>query len=401
VEGLAADLANPSLAMGYTANSQNQYSLIDPAGNPPNLALTYDVDGNATAYPLPADPSQLSNLTWNAENRLISVTVAGVTTAYTYDFQGRRITKQTGTGPITRYIYEGWNLIAEYTDTTLERTYTWGLDLSGSMQGAGGVGGLLAVHVGSDNYYPTYDGNGNVSEYLTATGTVAAHFEYDAFGNDTVATIGSGAPEFAHRFSTKPLDAESGLHYYGYRYYAPGTGQWIGRDPSGESGGINLFGFLRNATPNGVDALGLSSEFHFYGRYGGPGWTNGRKDPGSMIHSSCVGPPCGPPPKDDEDACYMKHDINHKLCKENWGVKMVTIKRRFWFDKTYDCNEETRVFCTSCADDILSECLARVIRKGMSKNPFILEAQYYFENRGAYCRRRMGIRMVNGRRVQT
>ncbi|MDT9277915.1 MAG: hypothetical protein P5680_25780, partial [Limnospira sp. PMC 737.11] len=41
------------------------------------------------------------------------------------------------------YLWDGWNLIAEIkNDQTPVRTYTWGLDLSGSMQGAGGVGGL-------------------------------------------------------------------------------------------------------------------------------------------------------------------------------------------------------------------------------------------------------------------
>ena len=42
-------------------------------------------------------------------------------------------------------IYDGWKPIAEYTGTTLEKSYTWGMDLSGSMQAAGGVGGLLLI----------------------------------------------------------------------------------------------------------------------------------------------------------------------------------------------------------------------------------------------------------------
>jgi RHS repeat-associated protein len=231
------------------------------------LVPTYDIDGNATAYPLPAYPGELSVLAWDGENRLVAVTDGdgppqdAIVTTYGYDFQGRRISKKVGSGPITRYIYEGWNVIAEYTetaiDTTLDRTYTWGSDLSGSMQGAGGVGGLLAVHIGSANYYPTYDGNGNVSEYLDANGAVAAHFEYDAFGNETVATIGSGAPTFAHRFSTKPLDAESILYYYGYRSYDPVTGGWLTRDPIEEAGGVALFAYVRNNPIDWVDPTGL------------------------------------------------------------------------------------------------------------------------------------------------
>ena len=70
------------------------------------------------------------------------------------------------------------------------------MDLSGSIQGAGGVGGLLAVneHSGGTitSYYPTYDGNGNVSEYLDSNGDKVAHYEYDAFGNEiTAASTGT------------------------------------------------------------------------------------------------------------------------------------------------------------------------------------------------------------------
>jgi hypothetical protein len=47
------------------------------------------------------------------------------------------------------------------------RTQVWGEDLSGTMQGAGGVGGLLMVRHGGQSYVPLMDGN---------EGTVARHF---------------------------------------------------------------------------------------------------------------------------------------------------------------------------------------------------------------------------------
>jgi RHS repeat-associated protein len=47
------------------------------------------------------------------------------------------------------------------------------------------------------------------------------------------------------------------LCYYGYRYYDPVTGRWPSRDPIGERGGVNLYGFVRNNGVNLWDYLGL------------------------------------------------------------------------------------------------------------------------------------------------
>ncbi len=233
------------------ANVLNQYAGIKKAGT--TREPIHDTDGNATAYPLPAHDS-LSTLAWDAENRLTSVTVNSVDTTYLYDALSRRIAKTVG-GTTTLFIYDGWNCIAEYTGTTLSEIRTWGLDLSGSMQGAGGVGGLLAEKQGGTFYYPTYDGNGNVSEYLATNGDTAAHFEYDPFGNTVVNTDGTG--QFNYRFSTKPLDFETGLYYYGYRFYDPVTGRWPSRDPIEERGGVNLYGFASNQLIGSVEYLGL------------------------------------------------------------------------------------------------------------------------------------------------
>ncbi len=249
----------------YTSNALNQYSTIQPQEGGTGVSPLYDDDGNATAYPLPISSATNSALVWDAENRQISTTVGTSTTTSLYDAQSRRIAKTTS-GISTLYINDGWNCIAEYEGGTgvppvLKKTRLWGTDLSGSLQGAGGVGGLLSESQISNsqisNYYPTYDGNGNVSEYLGSNAAVAAHFEYDPFGNTVVAT---GMPElFTYRFSTKPLDVETGFYYYGYRYYDPITGRWPSRDPIEEVGGVNLYAFIGNHAMNNWDLLGNES----------------------------------------------------------------------------------------------------------------------------------------------
>jgi uncharacterized protein (DUF2235 family) len=54
------------------------------------------------------------------------------------------------------------------------------------------------------------------------------------------------------------MDQETGLSYYGYRYYSPTMGRWLSRDPLGEAGGMNLVGFVGNSPENAADPLGLA-----------------------------------------------------------------------------------------------------------------------------------------------
>jgi RHS repeat-associated protein len=86
---------------------------------------------------------------------------------------------------------------------------------------------------------------------------VAASYEYDPFGQ-TVKAVGESASQNPIRFSSKYAEQETGLLYYGYRFYSPQTGRWISKDPSGEGGGINLYGFLGNNGVSKIDLLGLT-----------------------------------------------------------------------------------------------------------------------------------------------
>jgi RHS repeat-associated protein len=176
-----------------------------------------------------------------------------------------------------RFLYDQWNLIAEINDAgSAITTYAWGPDLSGTMQGAGGVGGLLIVQSGSTSYYPAYDGNGNVLGYINQTGQTIAQFEYGPFGEYLSARVfdSAGRPismaqgftgaqlirDLSFGFSTKYRDSETGLNYYGYRYYRSNLGRWMGRDPIEEVGGINLCGFVWNAPLNFYDRIGLKAD---------------------------------------------------------------------------------------------------------------------------------------------
>jgi RHS repeat-associated protein len=67
------------------------------------------------------------------------------------------------------------------------------------------------------------------------------------------------------RFSTKRYDEDTGLSYYGYRFYSASLGRWITRDPLGEAGGINLYGFVGNNAISGIDPHGLIWSYIYRG----------------------------------------------------------------------------------------------------------------------------------------
>jgi len=139
----------------------------------------------------------------------------------------------------------------------------WNLGLSSTMQGAGGIGGLLWINVETGShagrYVVAYDGNGNVMGLVSASdGSIVARYEYGPFAEPLRAT-GPLAADNPFRFSTKYTDPETGLVYYGYRYYSPSLGRWLSRDPVGvKFVGIDHLYVLPDSI-NGIDFLGLDN----------------------------------------------------------------------------------------------------------------------------------------------
>ena len=187
---------------------------------------------------------------------------------YAYDHRGRMVSKTLcASAPLrliktTTYIWDNWNIIREIVregDTIAITDNVWGLDLDGTLQGAGGVGGLLAVVRDDGVFLPTYDANGNVNEYVSTNGEIVAHYDYSPFGEPLVAS-GPLAASFPHRFSTKPWCAYTVQVEYQKRNYRPDIGCWMSRDPIGERGGINQLSFANNNSGASFDRLGLLTQ---------------------------------------------------------------------------------------------------------------------------------------------
>jgi RHS repeat-associated protein len=242
--------------------------------------FTYDDDGNLTS-------DGRWDYTYDAENRVVAMqtksTVIGSAPLmpnadarrleFKNDYLGRRAQKTVRAGwngssfttvvSDERFVYNGWNAIAKLnalSSNALVASYYWGLDWSGTLQGAGGVGGLALSVEGGNSYLPMLDGNGNVMGLIKASsGSIDAAYEYDAFGQ-TLRESGSYAASNPFRFSTKYTDAETSLVYYGLRYYSPALGRFINKDPIEEQGGLNLYGFCANNGVNRWDYLGMDPD---------------------------------------------------------------------------------------------------------------------------------------------
>ena len=239
----------------------NQYASI--TGGMAESGLAYDEDGNMK-----------EDGTWyyryDGENRLKEMEKKNGTQTlqFAYDYLNRRVRKTVRNGgpsgsvaSSAKFVWSGWALTAELdagtgqTGSTFLKSYLWGVDFSNGSGAAGGAGALLAVYQNGAWYHTAYDAMGNLTGYLDTNGNVAASYEYNAYGQ--IVASGGSATSFAFGFATQYTDHESGLVYYGMRYYQPKHGRFINRDPIEEAGGLNLYSFTHNNPANAWDLLGL------------------------------------------------------------------------------------------------------------------------------------------------
>ena len=158
-----------------------------------------------------------------------------------------------------RFLWDGHVLLAVLNGANQpEQTYLRGLDLSGTMQGAGGVGGLLAVNLGtSGTHFACFDGNGNVAALLNANSSLlTATCEYDPFGN-TLRATGPAAEANSLRFGTQFADDLTRRVKYLYRDYDAETGRWMSSDPIGEADGPAIYAYTANDPVDFVDLFGF------------------------------------------------------------------------------------------------------------------------------------------------
>jgi RHS repeat-associated protein len=171
----------------------------------------------------------------------------------------------------SKLLWAGWLAIMEErtkgvgsgSDWWQRRWFQWGPDRSGTLDGAAGIGGLVAIHEENSSgaisrtLVPADDGLGNtVVVFDAASGQQVSTYEYGPFGE--LLSESGEADACPFRWQTKFYDAECGHYYFGYRYYDPRLGRWKSRDPLGEAGGSNLYAYCGNDPVNRMDPVGLA-----------------------------------------------------------------------------------------------------------------------------------------------
>jgi RHS repeat-associated protein len=240
-----------TLTLNYNAEASSSY--------------VYDLRGNLVQKTVHTNPLQITSYTYDALNRLLSVSSVSSVVQYRYDYLNRRISKTvtTGTGGSSSisteyYLWSGMNQIG-IMDGNLSLLK---FRMLGEGMGAE-VGSAVAVEIGQTNYIPVHDQRGNVVAMVDkSTSAVAESYRYDAYGNVKIyngshAEISSSAISNPWLFSSKELDSETGLYYFTRRYYDPTLGRFVTTDPLGITDGINMYGYAGGNPMMFVDPTGL------------------------------------------------------------------------------------------------------------------------------------------------
>ena len=258
---------NLTLANGtnvFTVIATNVYGVVTTNTVTVNLPqnVTLGFDGNSS---LTNDGALLCG--YDSENQLTNITAPGSwKSEFVFDGLNRRRIERdffwngsawTKTNEV-RFIYDGYLPVQEGDSNNVAKvTYTRGLDFSGSLQRAGGVGGLLARSDTSGTVFYHADAVGNVTALMDGSENIVGRYLYGPSGNILAM---SGPMAFANvmRSFSEPAHPLSGILHLPFRDLNTRLPMFLTSDPIGEAGGIPLHGFVHNNFVNHFDPFGLA-----------------------------------------------------------------------------------------------------------------------------------------------
>ena len=206
-------------------------------------AISYDGIGNPLSY-------RGWTMNWQGGRQLASMTKGSDTLSFVYNESGLR-TSKTVNGVSHSYVWQGSKLAADITDAYA---------LYFHYDSSGEVIGFTRTANGTDTeYFYVKNLQGDILKVITATGTEAATYTYDAWGKLLTST-GDLADVNPLRYRGYFYDTETGLYYLQSRYYDPEVGRFITTDAFASTGqgiiGTNMFAYCGNDPINYFDSSG-------------------------------------------------------------------------------------------------------------------------------------------------
>ena len=191
-------------------------------------------------------------MSWQGGRQLSSMTKGSDTLSFAYNESGLR-TSKTVNGITHNYVWQGSKLAADITDAYA---------LYFHYDSSGDVIGFTRTANGTDTeYFYVKNLQGDILKVITATGTEAAAYTYDAWGK-LLTSSGDMADVNPLRYRGYFYDTETGLYYLQSRYYDPEVGRWINIDnveylgTEDELISYNLFTYCLNNPVNRTDENG-------------------------------------------------------------------------------------------------------------------------------------------------
>jgi RHS repeat-associated protein len=252
------------LSQTRTSNAVNEITVI--GGTPSWVTPMYDPAGNMTTMPQPASPTASFTTTYDAWNRMTSLTntSSGSVTSYQYDGRGRRTVKSNSTEMRHFYYTNGWQDTEERVgaSTSMDKQYVWGVRYVDE----------LVCRDDADNpttprLYAMQDANFNLTAVCSNTSSgVLERYLFDPYGNRAImnglwGVITVSAYDWViGRQGSRHDSSDSFMIYLRNRYLNPALGAWIQRDPMGYFRDLNLYCFLNSQPLSQIDPYGLYAD---------------------------------------------------------------------------------------------------------------------------------------------